>query len=179
LRATIVSLAAVGTLALASAIVTDAQAATGGRTVPCREMIGATRFPYLGSRDPAHRYRQVLGSVAAPPAFMTQTAETGDTRWPYWHKQGLVVRAAHAPVTVTVPPAWRHWVAISWGYGGTGGPFHTLRIAACPSDPAKGNAYAGGFYLSTATACVPLRFTVVGRSATVWFGIGRRCAGHP
>jgi hypothetical protein len=177
-RATIVSLAAVATLALAFAAWADARAVAGGRTVPCREIVGTTRFPYPGSRDPAHRYRQVLGTVAAPPAFMTQIAETGDPHWPYWHKQGLVVRAARAPVTVTVPPAWRNRVAITWGYGGTGGPFHTLRIAACPSGEAKGNAYAGGFYLRTATACVPLRFTVAGRSETVWFGLGRRCAAH-
>ena len=54
-----------------------------------------------------------------------------------------------------------------------------LRIVACPSDPAKGDAYAGGFYLRAATACVLLRFTVARRSQTVWFGLGRRCVVHP
>ena len=36
-------------------------------------------------------------------------------------------------------------------------------------------AYAGGFFLRSPSVCVPLIFRVGARSATVRFGIGRRC----
>ena len=111
-----------------------------------------------------HRYRQVLGAVAVPPVYMAQIAETGEPSLAVLAKQGLVIQAVRTPVTVTVPREWRDRVAIEWGYGGTGGPFHTLRIAGCPSDPTKGNAYSGGFHLRRSSDCVPLRFTVAGRS---------------
>jgi hypothetical protein len=144
------------------------------RTVPCREIIGSTKFPYLGGYQTRFRYRQVLGVISAPPAFMEQVVPTHRTPWAYFHKQGLVVRGSGESVTVTVPRAWRNKAGIAWGYGGHG-VFSSLRIAGCGSDPRVGNAYSGGFYLRSRAACVPLVFGVGGRRQTVWFGVGRRC----
>jgi hypothetical protein len=52
----------------------------------------------------------------------------------------------------------------------------TLRVASCaPRETKVWNAYAGGFLLRYRSACVPLIFTVGGRSATVRFGLARVC----
>jgi hypothetical protein len=142
------------------------------RTVPCDESIDTTPFPYLGSSQPQQRYRDVLNAVSVPPAYLQQVIPTKQSPWRYWRKAGLVVRARRA-VTITVPPRWRNRAAIVWG--NSGGPFESLRIAACPGSTHTGNAYAGGFYLHTPSACLPLTFTVDGRKTTERFGIGTRC----
>jgi len=92
--------------------------------------------------------------------------------WPYWHKAVLVIRASRSAVVVSVPKAWRRRAAITWGNSQI---VSSLRFAPCPSPPSVWNAYAGGFYLRAATACLPLRFTVGRRSRVVRFGIGRQC----
>lgn len=119
--------------------------------------------------------RVVLGAVAVPLKYLPQTVETGDARWPWWSKSGLVVRADSPAITVSVPPRWRSRVAIGWGQVQ---PTSSLRIETCPplSRPEGWNPYSGGFYLRARAACVPLTFTVAGRSATVRFGVGKRCA---
>jgi len=139
------------------------------RTVPCGEIIGHTKFPHAVSG-----YRTVLGAVGAPPAYLPQVVNTGDSPFPWWRKAGLIVRSNGRPVTITVPDGWRDEVAFEWGNAGTGGPFSALLIAGCGSDPSRGSAYAGGFVVRK-PSCIPLTFHVGGRSATVRFGIGRRC----
>jgi hypothetical protein len=139
------------------------------RTVPCGEAIGRPAFPYPGAG-----YRTVLGAVSVPPAYLAQVVDTGDKPFPWWRKAGLIVRADGRPLTIAVPAGWRDRVAFEWGNAGTGGSFSSLRIAGCGSNPRAGNAYAGGFVVRK-PACVPLTFTVGGRSATVRFGVGRRC----
>jgi hypothetical protein len=146
------------------------------RTVPCDETIDTTPFPFLGNSQPQYRYRSVLNAVSVPPAYLQQVIPTKQQPWRYWHKSGLVVRAERA-VTITVPPSWRMRAAIIWG--NHGGPVESLRIAACTGNPHSGNAYAGGFYLHAPSACLPLIFTVAGRSTTVHFGIGKRCNARP
>jgi hypothetical protein len=118
--------------------------------------------------------RVVLGVVAAPPRYIPQTVR-GEGRWPYWSKSGLVVRADSPPVVVRVPPAWWDRVAITWG---DGGPAAALRIDPCPPSSSLGrwNPYSGGFLLKTRSACVPLVFRVGDRTATLRFGVGKRCA---
>jgi hypothetical protein len=118
-------------------------------------------------------YRVVLGVVSVPPAFLEQIVSSGNRQWPYWRKAGLVVRAGAPPVTVSVPRAWRTRAAITWG--NSTGIVHVVRVASCPAARSAWNAYAGGFYLRSRSACVPLRVTVAGRSAIVRFGLGRRC----
>ena len=140
-------------------------------SVPCSEIIDRTNWPYLGSR--AYRYRPVLGVVSVPPAYISQVVRLRDRPWPYWEKAGLVVRAGRGPVTVSVPPAWRKRAAITWG--GNTGIVNSLRIVRCGSDPGRGNAYAGGFYLRSRSACLPLVFRVGSHTTTVRFGLARRC----
>lgn len=165
------------TVALALAVVAAASSRSAlqsrPRTVPCSEIIGLTKWPYIGSRDPRHRYRSVLGVVSVPPAYISQVVHLRDGAWPYWEKAGLVVRAGRGPVTVSVPLAWRARAAITWG--GNTGIVSSLWISRCGSNPTRGNAYAGGFYLRSRSACLPLIFRAGGHSATVRFGLGRRC----
>jgi hypothetical protein len=156
---------------VAVAYASAAAASTPERIVPCGEVIGSTTFPYVGNPN----YRLVLDAVSVPPAFMAQVVPTHERPWSYWRKQGLVVRGNGDTVTITVPAGWRDKVAVAWGYGGKGGPFSSLRIAACGSDPSKGDAYSGGFNLRSRSACVPLLFRVGQRSQTVRFGLGKRC----
>jgi hypothetical protein len=162
---------------IACTAVPGALAGTAGqpeRVIPCDEIIDLTPFPYLGSYQKLHRYRLVLDSVSVPPAYLIRSYPSLQAAWPYFSKRGMVVKRGTA-VTITVPPAWRSRVAIAWGNGGNG-PFHTIRIAACRfSSPERGYAYAGGFFLRTPTACVPLTFIVGTRRKTMWVGIGRHC----
>jgi len=124
-------------------------------------------------------YRVVLGVVLVPPAYMPQVVATHGKffrPWRFWRKAGLGVRAGSPPVLVSVPRTWRGRAAITWG-GGTG-TVGALRLAACPSSGGVAwLGYPGGFVLQAPSACVPLVFRVGQRSATVLFGIGRRCGG--
>jgi hypothetical protein len=147
---------------------------TRTRTVPCSESIDGTRFPYVGSNKPKDRYRLVLGVISVPPAFHQQIVRNGTEPWLYFFKAGLIIRTSGQSVVATVPKAWRHRAAIAWGYGGRG-VFSSLRFAGCKGLPSQGFAYSGGFYLRPRGACLPLTFRVGRRSATVRFGLGRRC----
>ena len=146
------------------------------RTVPCRESIDGTTFPYVGGFERRLRYRLVLGAVSAPPAYLEQEpSPTGSARWRYFSKKGLVVRAGRQqPVFVSVVRAWRDRAGIAWGHGGHD-VFSSLRIAGCPGQPNQGYAYSGGFYLRSRSVCVPLLFRAGGRSKILRFGVGRRC----
>jgi hypothetical protein len=165
----------VAALALPTSVTALSASSADRRIVPCGESIASTRFPYFGSSRPEDRYRQVLGVVAVPPAFMRQVVHTRQTPWAYWRKQGLVVRASGEAVIVTVPKIWRRRAAITWGNGIR--PVSSLRIEGCRTSAAIGNAYAGGFFLRSPSACVPLIFSVGKRTVTVRFGVGQRC--HP
>ena len=138
-------------------------------TVPCDEII-------LRTSRQAGGYRVVLGVVSVPPAYLEQVVDTHSRPWRYWRKAGLVIRSdIRTPVDVRVPPAWRTRAAITWGYPQIG-VVPELRIAPCASwGPKKWNAYSGGFHLRSPSACVPLLFRVGHRTATVRFGVGRRC----
>jgi hypothetical protein len=166
---------AAATLALAAIAVGSSRSSVRplARTVPCSEIIDQTNCPYRGSSDPRYRYRSVLGVVSVPPAYISQVVRLRDSAWPYWEKAGLVVRAGRGPVTVSVPSAWRKRASITWG--GNTGIVSSLRILRCGSSPRQGNAYAGGFYLPSRSACLPLVFQAGGHTATVRFGLGRRC----
>jgi hypothetical protein len=153
----------------AVAVLALAVASTGApsvQTVPCGEAIDTVRFPYAG-------YRTVLGEVGVPGPYLTQVVATRERPWTHWRKAGLLVRAGSPPVTVSVARAWRDRAAITWG--NDTGIVTSLRIAGCPGSRSVGHAYAGGFYLRARSACVPLTFRVGRRSATVRFGVGRRC----
>jgi hypothetical protein len=144
------------------------------RTVPCQEIIGHPDFPFAGF--PSFRYRVVLGVVSAPPRFLGQPVALREGPWPYWLKVALVIEAGAPTVSISVPERWKKRVAIIWGNGKYDAGSSIQIAGGCrTTDPGVGNAYAGGFYFRSRTACVPLVFRVGGRSATVRFGIGRRC----
>jgi hypothetical protein len=121
-----------------------------------------------------HPRRVVLGVAAVPPAYIPQTVSGGVGRWRYWSKSGLVVRADSPPVFVIVPRRWRDRAAIGWG---DAGPVSAMRIASCPPSSSLGawNPYSGGFYLRSRSDCIPLTCRVESRSATLRFGVGKRC----
>jgi len=152
----------------AVAVVAAHAAATTTRvpTVPCTDVIGQAKTPRGGG------YRVVLGVVSAPPARLMQVVATGELPWAYWRKAGLVVRAGSSAVGVSVPKAWRSRAAVTWG---SSSPGPALKIAACPSPAGVWNAYAGGFLIRKRPECVPLTFTVAGRSRTIRFGVGGAC----
>jgi hypothetical protein len=127
----------------------------------------------IQAKAPPADSRRLLGVLSVPPAYIPQVVRNpGGGQWPYMEKAGLVVRANRLPVTVSVPQAWRTRAAITWG---NGKPVGTIRFSPCPSPPNVWNAYAGGFFLSSRGACVPLVFQVGQRSQVVRFGIDRRC----
>jgi hypothetical protein len=115
----------------------------------------------------------VLGVVSLGPDFLQPAVAVHQRWWRYWQKHVLLIRAGRQVVTVTVPSAWRNRVAITWGVNV--GIASTLRLPGCPAGPGTWNAYAGGFYLRSSSACVPLVVTVGRRSAVVRVGVGRRC----
>jgi hypothetical protein len=114
----------------------------------------------------------VLGIISIGDAPWP-TVRVHQGRWRYWQKDGLDIRAGHQTVTITVPRAWRNRAAITWGVNV--GIASTLRLPGCPATPGSINGYAGGFYLRSRSACVPLVFSVGRRSALVRVGVGRRC----
>jgi hypothetical protein len=140
-------------------------------TVSCKDVIDVTRFPYTG--DAGYPFRLVLGAVSAPPAYLPQVVDTRDPSWRYWRKVGMVVRFGRS-VDITVPKEWQKRAAIVWGNSQT--PSRGLHFPACDASRALGNAWAGGFFLRTPSACLPLIFHVGPRTARLRFGLGRRCA---
>jgi hypothetical protein len=125
-----------------------------------------------GSGDEGGR-RVVLGVVSVPPPYLPQTFPRRVEQWRYSTKAGVAVRGGSPPISVIVPKAWRTGVRIGWGDGGGS----SLRFGPCPAYESENpwNGYAGGFFLRSRSACVPLIFRVGQRSEVVRFGIGRRC----
>lgn len=117
-------------------------------------------------------YRVVAGVVSVPPAYLTQVSKTGSQPWPFWRKAAMLVRADAPVLVVRLPTAWRNRAAITWGAVGA---VSILQFARCPSPANRWNVYAGGFFLRSASACVPLVFEIGARTVSVLFGVGRRC----
>jgi hypothetical protein len=118
--------------------------------------------------------RLVLGVLTVPPAHLEQGAPTGTQPWGFFSKYGIAIRANSPAVLITVPEAWRHRAAIGWG-NNVGG-VSSIRLLSCPRQLGPWNAYAGGFYLLSASGCVPLVFDVGRQTAILSFVIGNgRC----
>jgi len=123
-------------------------------------------------------YRVVLGVVSVPADYVPGVVPTRSRffrPWRFWSKAGLSVRAGSPAVVVSVPKPWRNRVAITWGSGT--GTVSALRLASCPTSAGAWIGYPGGFLLQAPSACVPLVFRVGQQSATIHFGVGRRCSG--
>jgi hypothetical protein len=133
--------------------------------------------------EPAPDGKIVLGVISLGRDFLQPTVPVHQGWWRYWQKRGLEIRDGHQTVTITVPKAWRNRAAITWGVNA--GIVSTLRLPGtllspgCPAGPLKWNGYAGGFYLRSRSACVPLVLAVGRRSAVVHIGVGRRCGPAP
>jgi hypothetical protein len=119
--------------------------------------------------------RLVLGVLAAPPAHLEHAAPTATQPWAYFTKYGIAIRADSPAVLITVPEAWRHRVAIGWG--NNTGAVSSLRLLSCPRQLGAWNAYVGGFYLRSASGCVPLVFNIGRQTATLSFTIGSGSCG--
>ena len=135
----------------------------------CDQIIGSQKAPVRA------RYQVVLGRVDVPVYLPRKAVSVAVAGWPYWSKAGLIVRAQSGVVTITVPPAWRGKAAITWG-NGYSPPQSRLRIASCGPTPDNWNAYAGGLYIRTRAACVPLNVRVGGQSRSVRIGVGGSCS---
>jgi hypothetical protein len=112
----------------------------------------------------------VLGVLAVPPARVEAGAPTGTLPWAYFSKWGIAIRAGSPAVLITVPEAWRHRAAIGWGNSASG--VNSLRLLSCPRQMGAWNVYAGGFFLRSASGCVPLVVEIGRQAATLSFTIG-------
>jgi len=119
--------------------------------------------------------RLVLGVLAAPPAHLEHAAPTATRPWAYFAKYGIAIRADSPAVLITIPEAWRHRAGIGWG--NNSGVVSSLRLPSCPRQIGAWNAYAGGFYLRSASGCVPLVFHIGRQTATLSFAIGNGSCG--
>jgi hypothetical protein len=54
-------------------------------------------------------------------------------------------------------------------------PYQSSGVVGFAASGRVWDGYAGGFYLRSAAACVPLVFRIGDRSTTVLFSVGRRC----
>jgi hypothetical protein len=134
--------------------------------VSCNNVIASTR-------KPDSEERLMLGSFGAPPPRIQRAANGQGHGWQYFAKNGVEVEAGSLPVTVSVARTFRHRAAISWG---NAQPIvQTVRFASCRATATRWDAYAGGFFLHSRTACVPLVVRVGSRSKTVRVGIGKSC----
>jgi hypothetical protein len=125
------------------------------------------------ARKPNSEERIVLGSFGAPPQRIQRAANGQGNGWQYFAKTGVEVKAGSLPVTVSIAPAIRHQAAISWG---NALPIvQTVRFTSCRATATRWDAYAGGLFLRSRTACIPLVVKVGSRSKTVRVGIGKSC----
>jgi hypothetical protein len=152
-----------------------------GRQMPVAAASSGARWCRAG-RGVHRKYRHpgywiALGVISLGPDFLQPAVSVHQGWWRYWQKHGLSIRSGHQTVTITVPEAWRNRAAITWG--ANVGIVSTLRLPGCPSAPGTWNGYAGGFYLRSSSACVPLVFAFGRHSAVVRTGVGRRCGPAP
>src|SRR5258707_7852723 len=177
--------------ALAAAVLVAACTASTGtsatRSHPATEPLAA--FPADGCQLPVGNEpsspggKIVLGVISLGRDFLLPTVPVHQGGWRHWQKHGLWIWAGHQAVTITVPKAWRSRVAITWGVNV--GIVSTLRLPGtllspgCAAGPGTWDGCAGGFYLRSSSACVPLVFAVGRRSAVVRVGVGRRCGPVP
>ena len=137
--------------------------------VPCSYtadgVIGVQTTPPAG-------FRAVLKNIRVMTTSLEQAAPMPPGKWPYFSKTAMLIWAGTGPVSVSVPASWRGRAAISWG---SFGQVETLTLGACASPGGVWDAFAGGLYLRTTKACVPVQFRLGGRTVTVTYGVGREC----
>ena len=119
----------------------------------------------------------LFGYVALPSRDLDagQPARDVSGRHRYAANAYLLVHTGAKAVTLSVPQAWRRRFGINFGDSGNRG-LSALRVPPCGYALSNGvwNEWGGGFAFNV-RACVPLVVRVGARSATVQFGLGRRC----
>lgn len=132
------------------------------------------QYVNLTSSAVSRGFRIVLGDVAVPPGRLPRLGPSGHASWPYGLKTAFQFRGDGPPVTISVPQRWQDRVAL---FGPPDEPHYVARTVRLPSCPPRGawDTYVSSFYAHSATACVPLQVQVRHQTATVWFGLGRRC----
>ena len=101
-------------------------------------------------------------------------APTGTLPWAYFSKWGIAIRFGSPAVLIMIPEAWRHRAAIGWG---NASGVTSLRLLSCPRQMGACNVYAGGFFLRSASGCVPLVVEIGRQTATRSFAIGSASCG--
>jgi hypothetical protein len=167
----------VGALAVAGASTGLASAAAGrsGRVrVGCGNVIG-----YVSTQQAknAGHWRLVLGTASVPISIQRAFPVPSFRRWRYWSKQGVAVLAGKGPpVEISLAPSWAAKARLTWGNGRPRGA--SIVFQRCEFPGSRGQtwlAYAGGFYINSPRACVPLRIRLGGATTSATVGIGRRC----
>jgi hypothetical protein len=127
---------------------------------------------FVRSPDREAGSQVVLGGIFVDAGYAQQPVRvSGSGRWRYWQKRGILIRAGTGPVSVSVPSSWRHRAAITYGAG----IVRSLLLIACRRPSGVWDGFAGGIYLRSPAACVPLVFTLGHRSTTVRFSVAGRC----
>jgi hypothetical protein len=166
MRMTLVIVA--GLVAGALPVVSGASPASTVPLVDCGQIIGGM---YSAPRV-KNGSKIVLDSVAVIPHIAQPPVAVTAAPWTHWLKSPLIMRSGKQQIEVSVPKAWRNRAAVTWGNSGI---VSALRVAPCPSLTDGWHVYAGGFYLRSRSACVPLVIRMGMRTTTVRFGIGRSC----
>jgi hypothetical protein len=169
-----VALAIAVPVACVSVCVASASAARSNRVrVSCSNIIGSD----TAHEDKMAGLRLVLGSVFVPVRTSQQAVPVPlDQRWRYWMKAGVDVRAgAGPPVEISLGRSWAKKARLTWGNGLPRGTIVEFARCGAVFKSHPWNGYAGGFYISTRSACVPLHIRVGRATASVTVAIGRRC----
>jgi hypothetical protein len=128
---------------------------------------------YVRSPGFAAGARLVLGRISVDTGDPDRPVPVpGNEPWRYWQKRGILILAGTGPVSVSVPSSWRGRAAITWGNKGI---VSSLVLTTCRVPSGVWDAYAGGIYTRAVTACVPLVFTLAGRSVTVPVSLTGHC----
>jgi hypothetical protein len=138
--------------------------------VACSNVIGNET-----THQASHGSRLLLDSLFVPTGSSQEAIPLPlHHRWRYWMKAGVNVRAGTGPpVEISLPESWTGRARLTWG---NGLPLSTtVEFARCGPRSAGWNGYAGGFYISSPSACVPLRIRVGRATASTTVAIGRRC----
>ena len=147
----------------------------------------------------ASGFRVVFGGIAVAPTALPLLTRVQALRpprtagpWRYEWETEFAYRGGRPPVTISVPAGWQRQISLlgtasaasaasaadAAGAAGaakeSGTASNTLHIPSCPPR-GSWNTFFRIFYVSTPTACAPLRVQAAGRTATVWFGFGTRC----
>jgi hypothetical protein len=144
---------------------------------------------WTGSRL-ASGFRVVFGGIAVAPTGLPLLTRVQALRppgsagpWRYEWEAKFAYRGDRPPVTISVPASWRRQISLVGAASAastasaanrSGAATSTLHIPSCPPR-GSWNTFFRIFYVSTPTACAPLRVQTAGRAATVWFGFGAHC----